>query len=36
MADMAVAEGKTFKFEDESGIQEDYLETIEYDGSPRK
>lgn len=33
---MAVAEGKTFSFEDESSIQEDFLETLEYDGNPQE
>ena len=33
---MAVAEGKTFSFEDESGIRDNFLETIEYDGNPQE
>ncbi len=33
---MAVAEGKTFKFEDEDSIQEGFLETIDYDGNPQE
>lgn len=30
---MPIAEGLTLKFEDESSIKEDYLETIEYTGN---
>ncbi len=33
---MAVAEGKTFRFEDENSIREKFLETIEYDGNPQE
>lgn len=33
---MAVAEGKTFKFEDEESIRESFLETIDYDGNPQE
>ncbi len=33
---MAVAEGKTFKFEDEESIQAEFLETIDYEGNPQE
>jgi 7-cyano-7-deazaguanine reductase len=33
---MAVAEGKSFKFEDEDSIREGFLETIDYDGNPQE
>ena len=33
---MPVAEGKIFNFEDESSIQSDFLESIEYSGNPQK
>jgi len=36
MADMAVAEGKTFNFEDENSIRDNFLETIDYDGNPQE
>ena len=32
---MPTAEGLILKFEDESSIKEDYLETIEYTGNPQ-
>jgi len=33
---MAIPEGKTFSFDDESHIQTDFLETFEYNGNPQK
>ncbi|MBP7739062.1 MAG: NADPH-dependent 7-cyano-7-deazaguanine reductase QueF [Spirochaetes bacterium] len=33
---MAVAEGKIFEFEDETGIRADFLETIDYGGNPQE
>ncbi|HOT46727.1 MAG TPA: preQ(1) synthase [Spirochaetota bacterium] len=33
---MAVAEGKTFNFEDENSIRDNFLETIDYDGNPQE
>jgi 7-cyano-7-deazaguanine reductase len=33
---MAIPEGKTFSFEDESHIRTDFLETFEYTGNPQK
>ena len=33
---MAIPEGKTFSFDDESHIQTDFLETFEYTGNPQK
>jgi 7-cyano-7-deazaguanine reductase len=33
---MALAEGRTFEFGDESGIRADFLESIEYTGNPQE
>lgn len=33
---MAIPEGKTFSFDDESHIQTDFLETFEYTGNPQR
>ena len=33
---MALAEGKTFSFDDESHIRTDFLETFEYSGKPQR
>lgn len=33
---MAVAEGKTFNFEDENSIRDNFLETIDYEGNPQE
>ncbi len=33
---MAVAEGKTFEFENEDKIRGGFLETIDYDGNPQE
>jgi 7-cyano-7-deazaguanine reductase len=35
-ADMPEAGGKTFEFQDESAIQADFLETIDYTGNPQE
>ncbi len=33
---MAIPEGKTFSFDDESHIRTDFLETFEYNGNPQR
>lgn len=33
---MAIPEGKTFSFDDESHIRTDFLETFEYKGNPQR
>jgi 7-cyano-7-deazaguanine reductase len=33
---MPTAEGKTFEYQDESAIRADFLETIDYTGSPQE
>lgn len=33
---MAIPEGKTFSFDDESHIRTDFLETFEYSGNPQR
>ncbi len=33
---MAIPEGKTFSFDDESHIRTDFLETFDYTGNPQK